>query len=178
MRGFFVHKFGGIMNKIVLCSGFVFLFIFGGLLLTKEDQTKIIPYYIQTAPAATTIPPSTIYLEIPSIEQLKKDLSGKTVVINDRNHQFVGPELSELTVISSHNTQNGLSLDVKICADATIVERISRRYHYTRENVCGSLRVYYDKKDNQWTYRMVENLDLQKVLVPNSRSSVQIYKYR
>ena len=121
----------------------------------------------------TTPQTQAIFLEPPTVDQIKQDLSGKTVIIGGKNHKFSGPELNYMNILTTNQTQEGgLVVDVQICADSTIVNRrglLGIRKTYTHENVCGSVRVYYERRNGAWSYRMAENIDLQKTLVPNHK---------
>jgi len=173
------------MNRLVLVCAGVALLVFGGLALMKGSQ-KTLPYYVRqhAAHASPLTSPQSIFLEPPTVDQIKQDLSGKTITIAGQNHQFAGPELNYMNILTTNPAANdGLEVDVQICADATIVNKkgiLGVRKTYTHENVCGSLRVYYERKDGKWTYRMAENIDLQKMLHPNTKappSGTQVFRY-
>jgi hypothetical protein len=86
----------------------------------------------------------------------------------------MGPELNYMSILTVQSSDSdNISVDVQVCADSTIVQRqgvMGLRKTFTHENVCGSLRVYYERKDSQWVYRMAENIDLQKMLTPNAKA--------
>lgn len=175
------------MNRVVLVCAALALLVFGGLLLLKKNETRVVPYYVPGAASnllaspAPTIP----HFEPPSVDQIKKDLGGKTVSISGKSHQFVGPEINTVLVqkVTPVDSDN-IAVDVSVCADATIVQQrglLGARRQYTHENVCGTLRVYYERKDNQWVYRMAEGVDLQKMLTPNAKAPPtpsNVYRYQ
>jgi hypothetical protein len=171
------------MNKVVLACAAFAVFAFGGLLLVKNNGAKT--YYVPPHNSSPLTSPKPIFLEPPTVDQIKSDLSGKTVVVAGKNHQFAGPELNQMNILTSNPTPDGgMSVDVQICADTTIVNRkgvFGMRKTYAHENVCGSLRMYYDKKDGKWAYRMAENIDLQKMIKPNSvappSNNKQVFRY-
>lgn len=176
------------MNRVALvCAAFAAVFL-GGLLLTRSGETKIIPYYVQhslAAPQSPAVPaPKSIFQNPPSMEKIKKDLSGKVVYINGHSHQFFGPELHQINILNYDSVNTGcMFVDVQVVADATIVERtglVFRREHYSHENVSGSLRVYYEKKDVNWQFHKVESINLTKMVTPNAKappSVTQVWKY-
>ncbi len=170
------------MNKAVLVCAIVALVVFGGLLLLKNHGTTKVPYYIPQQQAfVSPVPSKSIFQDPPTVDQITKDLAGKTVTINGKSHQFAGPELNYMNILSSKDSDNGVVVDVQICADITIVEKAGiLRTRYSHENVCGSMRIYYEKKGDQWNFRMVENIDLQKMITPNSKappSGNQVFRH-
>lgn len=173
------------MEKTFIICSLVALSVFSVLFFCNHDTTKIVPYYVQSP---SVIAPHSLSQNIPTIEQIKKDLSGKTITINGTNHTFVGPEINEVSITKTTvSDSDNISLDVKICADSTIVHvrrgLLFRRRHYSHENVCGSLKVYYKKnKEQKWEYRMAENVDLKKTIklnsvAPSTKSTFWKYDY-
>ena len=88
------------MNKVVLISFGVVLAVIGVLCaLNKPAKT----YYVSSSHSA----PKSIYFEPPTVDQIKKDLGGKTVVIEGNNHQFTGPELNDMSILVANPTPDG-----------------------------------------------------------------------
>lgn len=169
------------MNGIVLACATVALIVFGSLILTKQE-TKVVPYFVPERVLGTKFAPQTVFHEPPALDQVRKDLGGKVVMINGRSHQFAGPEINSVAVSKCSNTHDScIAVDVNICADTTIVQRvglISRGYSH--ENVRGTLRVHYIKQDDKWVCQNVENVNLQKVIKPNAKAppqSSRVWRY-
>ena len=142
------------MNRVVLVLSICVVTALGLLLLA--NQTKNTP-----VPETQTVKPAV--QEPPTVDQIRSDLSGKTIDINGKTHQFAGPELNYMSILTVNPKEGGLVIDVQIRSDAVTVNKKGLfRRTFTHENVYGSLRVYYEKKQGVWTYRMAENIDLQK----------------
>lgn len=159
------------MNRMVLVCVAVALGAFGVLLAVKggsSHKTVPVPYYVHAAPAAPS-PSLPLYREPPSVDQIKRDLNGKVIHIGDTSHVFAANELNYLSVLNVNNDDNSMVVDVQVNSDATLVQKsgaLGLRRTYTHENLSGSVRLYYERAGNTWTYKTAENIDLQKKLVP------------
>jgi hypothetical protein len=170
------------MNRIILLCGVLTLVVFGGLFLVRKNDIRVIPYYVQgVSNSLLSAPPTIPHFDPPTVDQIKKDISGKSVTTGSGNtHQFAGPEINTILIQKvTPVDHNNVAVEVTLCADTTIVEKTGvLRRHYTHEKVCGTLRVYYERKGEKWSYRMSEDVDLQKTLTPNAKAPSQVFRFR
>lgn len=155
------------MNRVILACSVIVLAVLG-CVLTFGKSSRVVYVPGKTLMSAPTIP----YVDCPNGDQVKKDLSGKVIKIDGKNHQFAGPELNEVTVLSSQPIDvTNMTVDVRLCADATVVEKKGAfRTAFAHENVCGVVRIYYAQEGGKWVYKNAESIDLHKVLKPNTKA--------
>jgi len=139
--------------------------------LIHQKQVQTVTQYVplfahqqQEAPAH-----KAIYFDPVTVDQLRTDLNGKVCQVGTVSHQFFAPELNYMSIVSSRSDERYLNAEVQICSDATVTQRkglLGLRKSSTHENCCGCVRVYYERVGDQWVFRSVENIDLQKLLTP------------
>jgi hypothetical protein len=163
------------MSKFLICMAMAFS-VFGILIALKPRPLKTVTYVLGSP--QTEVPIKAIYQEPPSVSKIKHDLAGKTVVINGNAHKFLGPEINKLSIISSSpSVDDNIILEVEICADVIVIRRVgllrSNRY---QENVCGNLKISYFKKNDDWVFAGVDNIDMKKEIKLPSRT-VRFWRY-
>jgi hypothetical protein len=157
------------MNRIILIGAFLVLGTVAFLSLTaknKDVKTVPVPYYVHSHQASQ---PKALWQEPPAVDQIKKDLDGKAVQIAGSSHTFAAPEVNYVSILNVNGDDKTLVVDVQINSDVTLVQKagaLGLRKNYTHENVSGSVRIYYDRQGDVWVYRMVENIDTTKKLIP------------
>lgn len=153
------------MNRVVMVCLIAALGAFGVMFALKHSaKTVPVPYYVHSNPT-----PRAIYQEPPSVDQIKKDLNGKVIQIGASSHVFSAAELNYINVLNINSDDKVMMVDVQVNSDATLVQKtgtLGIRRNYTHENLCGSVRLHYDRVSNTWVYKSAENIDLQKKLVP------------
>lgn len=189
------------MNRVVLMCMLVVFAVFSGLILSKGDlfgnvpkQNAMTPYYVpqetftpiqlpagdeSLVPLSSINAIKTIFLEPPTVDEIKKDLGGKSVLIEGSPHEFLGSEIGSVQVLEATPTaDDGVLVSVKICADLTVINR--KKSTTAHERVAGCLKIHYEKKGTVWNVRTVENTDLQKTTTLNAvapASLVRVTKY-
>lgn len=194
------------MNRIVLmCALTVLSVLFVSFFATKgvgdtsnveENAGGVVPYFLPQETFSSIVLPSgetpfvpassetikTIFLEPPTVDVIKNDLGGKMVAISGFNHQFYGSEFSSLEIIEAiPTTGDGVLVNVKLCADTTIVDRRRPPYLiYYHERVAGYVKIKYAKIGDNWSFKSFENTDLQRTLTPNTvapPTAVRVTRY-
>lgn len=190
------------MNKIISICSLTICVVFGGLLVSNlfsvggTQSDTVIPYftpqdafYVSRLPlehksfasslATDTI--KTIFLDPPMEDAIKKDLGGKSVVISDVSHEFLGSEINSLKILETiPSVKDEVLVEVEICADLTIVDRRILPHAFSHERVSGRMKIHYDRKEDHWNVKFLENVDLQKTVTPNTvapASPTRVTKY-
>lgn len=159
------------MNRSILICTVVAMTILTGLLVFKDwTGVKIAPPAPQKQEEPKIQPahphaPKAIFHEPLTAAEVKKDLSGKSVHIRNSNHRFSGSDLKYVNICNSVCQDDSLVLEVKVAADYTVVHKRVFRRSCSHESVNGSVKMFYERKGNQWLLCKVENIDLEKKLI-------------
>lgn len=156
--------------KIILLSGAMMAFgAVGFLSLTnKPDKiSKTVPVYYMHSHNSSQ--PKALWQEPPTINQIKKDLNGKSIQISGVAHTFQTSELNYVSVANINGDDVSTVIDVQINSDVTLIQKygvFGMRQNQNHQNVSGTIRINYERIGDVWVFKSIENIDARKKIFP------------